>query len=358
MQLSETVIHQFLSGNLSVKEAKEVVQLLEQHPEWVDQYFSADEWNNLQVTQQLSKQQLQQKFETIKPNIQIPAQKRHAKLIRMVVTATSVAAAVIMLFYTGKWLFNNSNMADGNTTIASLTIDTVTQKNTTDTIQYLALEDGSSIQLSPNSTVTFVKHFPNNKRQIQLMGTAFFDVAKDKNRPFEVQAAGFSTIALGTSFRIIAAQNSNLLTVQLYTGKVVIKQTDNAANFKNVFLVPNQQLVLNTNNLNTSISRINTNVNKTTLADNTTAKPALTWDDYITETQLQFTNTPLTDVFNVLEHQYGISIKYNPATIKGMVFTGTFKKSDEAQNMLSTITTINKLTLLKSGNTHFKITKD
>jgi ferric-dicitrate binding protein FerR (iron transport regulator) len=357
MQLSETIIHQFLSGSLSVKEAKEVVRLLEQHPEWINQYFTETEWNNLLIPQKLSKQQLLQKFETIKPNIQLPAQKQHVRLIRMVVAATSVAAAVIMLFYTGKWLFNNSKIANADKNLVSLSIDTVTQKNTTDTIQYLALEDGSAIQLSTNSTVTFVKHFPNNKRQIQLIGTAFFNVAKDKNRPFEVQAGGFSTIALGTSFKITAPANAIQVLVQLYTGKVVVKPTNKQqVAFKSVFLIPNEQLAINTITHVTERTSIVATQNNG-LAINANRSP-IDMDDYITESGLQFNNTPLTTIFNVLEQHYDIHINCNTAIIKGMAFSGTFNKKEGITAVLSTLTSINKLTLLKSSDANFKIIKE
>ncbi len=357
MQLSETIIQQYLQGNLSMKDTKEVAKLLDQNPDWPSQYFNEAEWEGMKGAESLGDKKLQDTLLLIKARTYEKPKIGSAKIIYMAIAAASVAAAVMVFVYVGGLISADSGNKNQTASFNKIS-DTLIHQNSSDTVQLLVLEDGSAIELNPKSAVTYLKKFPVNQRVIGLTGTAFFKVAKDKNRPFEVQTAGFSTIALGTSFRVIASRTSNILTVQLYTGKVVIKQTDNVANFKNVFLMPNQQLVLNTDNLNTNITNINTHTNKIALAEKSTSKQARDWDEYITDTHIQFANTPLTDVFAVLEHQYGVSIKYNATAIKGMVFTGTFKKTDEPQNMLATITTINKLTLLKSGSMHFKIAKD
>ena len=65
--------------------------------------------------------------------------------------------------------------------------------------------------------------FENNKRIVYLSGEAFFDVAKDKAKPFSVITKGISTTALGTSFNVKAYADDPLVKVLLMTGKVGVE---------------------------------------------------------------------------------------------------------------------------------------
>lgn len=63
------------------------------------------------------------------------------------------------------------------------------------------LEDGSRITLGPKTRVSF--EFSRHQRYLSLLqGEAYFEVAKDPQRPFIVQAGGTSVEAVGTEFNI------------------------------------------------------------------------------------------------------------------------------------------------------------
>lgn len=63
------------------------------------------------------------------------------------------------------------------------------------------LDDGSVITLNTNSEVTV--SYTEARRDIKLLrGEALFDVAKNKKRPFVVEAAGMTVRAVGTSFTV------------------------------------------------------------------------------------------------------------------------------------------------------------
>lgn len=65
----------------------------------------------------------------------------------------------------------------------------------------LTLADGSIIQLNTNSQVKVT--YSSGKRQVELIqGEAMFTVAKDPLRPFEVNAQGTITRAVGTQFNV------------------------------------------------------------------------------------------------------------------------------------------------------------
>ncbi|AKU51774.1 FecR domain-containing protein [Xanthomonas arboricola] len=70
----------------------------------------------------------------------------------------------------------------------------------------LPLADGSAVTLNSGSEV--VVEFSAARRQVQLLrGEALFDVAKDRQRPFVVMAAGAEVRAVGTSFSVRRRQD-------------------------------------------------------------------------------------------------------------------------------------------------------
>lgn len=68
-------------------------------------------------------------------------------------------------------------------------------------VRIVALPDGSSVELNTDSAIA-VEMIPERRRILLLRGEAFFKVAPDATRPFEVLAANVRARALGTAFNI------------------------------------------------------------------------------------------------------------------------------------------------------------
>jgi transmembrane sensor len=85
------------------------------------------------------------------------------------------------------------------------------------------LPDGTRVNLNAASELKYVDDVENSKRVVYLSGEAFFDVAKDKTKPFSVITKGISTTALGTSFNVKAYKNDAFVKVLLLTGKVGVE---------------------------------------------------------------------------------------------------------------------------------------
>ena len=65
----------------------------------------------------------------------------------------------------------------------------------------LELSDGSTVELNTNSAI--VTTFTRAERRVRLeKGEAYFEVAKDEQRPFLVEAAGVGVRAIGTAFNV------------------------------------------------------------------------------------------------------------------------------------------------------------
>ncbi|HBG41523.1 MAG TPA: hypothetical protein DDZ96_06105 [Porphyromonadaceae bacterium] len=93
-----------------------------------------------------------------------------------------------------------------------------------DKLLSLVLEDGTKISVNKNSRFRVLPGKFNSKvREVELIGEAFFEVARDENRPFIVHTpGGLQTQVLGTSFNITAYEELGEQTVTVLTGLVKV----------------------------------------------------------------------------------------------------------------------------------------
>ena len=105
----------------------------------------------------------------------------------------------------------------------------------------LTLSDGTLITLNENSTLKYPKTFlTEGERKVELVGEAFFEVAKDSLRPFIALAGNIETLVLGTSFNINARPEAQNIEVALVEGQVRI--TNNRKENLEI-LRPNERMV-------------------------------------------------------------------------------------------------------------------
>ena len=64
----------------------------------------------------------------------------------------------------------------------------------------VTLSDGTRVWLNGESELRFPFGFTSGRREVHLRGEAFFEVAKDPQRPFVVTSDYYSATVLGTSF--------------------------------------------------------------------------------------------------------------------------------------------------------------
>lgn len=84
----------------------------------------------------------------------------------------------------------------------------------------VTLADGSRVML--NTTTALAIHFDDNLRRVELLtGEAFFEVAKNPQRPFVVSSAGSEVRAVGTAFSV--QRQSAQTQIELVEGIVEIQ---------------------------------------------------------------------------------------------------------------------------------------
>lgn len=114
--------------------------------------------------------------------------------------------------------------------------------SSSDYTRTVSLPDGSRIVLEPHSTLVLAPDFGQTGRNITFTGKATFDIAKDKARPFRINARDFEVQVLGTKFFL--DQTSGSQKVELFEGKVMISHHG-----KTTYLLPNESWNQKTENV-------------------------------------------------------------------------------------------------------------
>lgn len=168
----------------------------------------------------------------------------------------------------------------------------------------IKLSDGSVIRLNSGSKLIFPKQFASDNRTVELRGEAFFDVAKDANRPFRIKTGDVSTQVLGTSFNIRYYNFEENIEVALISG--IIKINDSQGN--ETILKPMEMAVYSKEEK--IIKKKGFNVKLTT-----------SWKDNI----IVFEKASINQIMERLEHWYGVNIKIEFETPIIGLYSGEFK---------------------------------
>jgi transmembrane sensor len=176
----------------------------------------------------------------------------------------------------------------------------------------IELADGSLVTLYAGSTLKYQEGVASGRREVYLVGQAFFKVAKNPARPFLVYTDKLVTTVLGTSFLVTAYTNKKSW-VAVREGRVSVQAREGAElsatparpASKGVLLLPNQQVTYA--------------AGKGHLAKALVEKPMP-----LTSQLLTFKNKPVMEVLTALEQVYGVNIVYDPLRLNNCTITISF----------------------------------
>ena len=117
----------------------------------------------------------------------------------------------------------------------------------------LALPDGTLVYLNAESKITFSPGLGQmQKRLVNLVGEAYFEVAKKTNSSFTVHTATQTVKVLGTHFNVKSYPDEVTTKTTLVEGSVRVSTLSGAAKASSVVLIPNQQAIFQNNEFKVS----------------------------------------------------------------------------------------------------------
>lgn len=96
----------------------------------------------------------------------------------------------------------------------------------------LTLPDGTNVWLNSASSINYPTAFVGKERKVSITGEAYFEVAKDKSKPFYVVAGNQSIEVLGTHFNVMAYSDEESIKTTLLEGSVKISEHNNTSILK------------------------------------------------------------------------------------------------------------------------------
>ncbi|WP_031530167.1 FecR family protein [Dyadobacter crusticola] len=164
------------------------------------------------------------------------------------------------------------------------------------------LPDGSKVWLNASSSIRFPSVFAAAERKVEITGEAYFEVAKDKRKPFRVKFNESEVLVLGTSFNIMAYPEEGASKTTLVEGSVAIQNVG-----RNARLKPGQQAaILATGQIKTKYTPV---------------EEAVAWKNG----EFYFQEASVEEVMRQLSRWYDVRIKYN-GKIPVKQFTGRISR--------------------------------
>lgn len=172
----------------------------------------------------------------------------------------------------------------------------------------LILPDGTDIWLNARTTLQYPVQFNKKERIVKLNGEAFFNVAKNKDKPFIVEALDKKVEVLGTEFNITAySDKPDMFEVALMKGSV--KLLSGQGKDGSLTLLPRYKAYLKDGKFDTQYIK--------------------DYDSYRwKEGLICFNNESIMDIIKKFENSYGIIIKVENEKIKSRLYTGKFRTAD------------------------------
>lgn len=168
----------------------------------------------------------------------------------------------------------------------------------------LALTDGTEVWLNSLTTISYDPTFRGKDRVVHLDGEAYFEVKRNKHKPFVVKTSRGEIRVLGTKFNVDAYSGGDKFVTSLMEGAVALQ-----AGMENVVLKPLQMATLNETGL--KVTRIE-------------SMDEYSWKEGL----MTFTDASFEDLMQKFEKYYGYKIVVKSKHLNTYRCSGKFRLSD------------------------------
>ncbi|MFB2119376.1 FecR family protein [Parapedobacter sp. 2B3] len=189
-------------------------------------------------------------------------------------------------------------------------------------IYQVILTDGTKVWLNADSRLRFPQRFAKTRREVTLVGEAYFEVTKNPDHPFVVKTAGQEIAVLGTSFNVAAYADEVGEQTTLLEGEIVVSTAQHTQR-----LSPGHQAVIQEQEI--AIAKVDTS-------------PFVAWKSG----EIAFNEETLEHIMRSISRWYNVDIRFEGAD-KQLRFGGAVSRYANVSEVLRRL----ELT----GQVHFKI---
>ncbi|HTI90801.1 MAG TPA: FecR domain-containing protein [Puia sp.] len=223
-------------------------------------------------------------------------------------------AAVFVIAMAGGWFFYTYSYKPGQFLSVNSGVRVLSD----------TLPEGSVVTMNKESSIRYRRNFAGGVRRVEMEGEAFFAVAPDKNKAFEVQTNGVTITVLGTSFNVRDIKGKTEVIVE--TGLVEIKKGGNVvrvgAHEKAVIGMDDAKLIKENN-------------------------PDQLYNYYRTRT-FECNGTPMWRLVEKLNEVYKVHIVIGQSRLSNLLLTTTFV-DESLDGILDVVAKTFAITVVRSG---------
>lgn len=290
MKIDKKLIQQYIAGTISEDALPTVIAWLDESPEHVKEFMALHKVYQVSL---LNRPSLQTTIQLLQ---------KHRKVKAFLYEVLKIAA-ILLLAWGGSSLYHSTTE---DTAYQSLYVPAGQRAE-------LTLPDGTNVWVNAQSKIKYPLRFGKDKRTVELDGEAFFDVTKNKDKPFCVKTKNISVQVLGTQFDLKAYANRPIAEVFLLKGKVALYD---ATRQKKVEMRPNEY-----------VSYKDGQFEKGSIKDQNYFK----WRMGI----ISFNNKSVGEILKDIELYYDIRIDVKKKKLLKEHYTGKFRTKDGIEQVLN-----------------------
>jgi len=191
----------------------------------------------------------------------------------------------------------------------------------------IQLPDGTQVWLNADSKLEYSGDFSGRLREVKLSGEAYFDVVKDKSRPFIIHTSRVQIKVLGTAFNVRSYPSDKTTETALIRGSVEI--TLNGQPDRKVILKPNEKAVIDNASAELNIPgnprAIKEKETMLVSAVHLDKKDQEVYETMWVKNKLAFDETPFDDMIAEIERWYNVTIIVKNKSLSAGTYTVTFE---------------------------------
>jgi transmembrane sensor len=192
------------------------------------------------------------------------------------------------------------------------------------------LADGTSVWLKAGSQLRYPAAFEAGERRVELRGEGYFEVTKNRHRPFVVAGGPVDVKVLGTKFDFAVNSHSQLASVSLIEGAVEVRDVKRNAR---LLLKPNQRVHLNTRTGQQRMETMDTRI-------------VAAWHDRL----IPFTNANVSAIARTIEQLYGVKVHVAADVDNGETYSGAVYLASNIDSVLKLVQSTVPISFQRKGN--------
>ena len=320
----DNLIIEFLSDSLSDTERDELTRWMSQSEANRHHFRQFEQlWQSAVSREELDRFDTSKAFAAFIDRVSAVRRQSRMRVVRYAIGATASLLLVIGIAY-GSFLRGRQDIVSslGETEITTPDGSSMT----------MTLPDGTRVRLNAGSRMACSQTFGIKDRTVLLNGQAYFDVSKDKAKPFFVKSENMTVEVTGTRFGFRDYSDDKSAEVVLEKGHVNVSSNLQQGEVKSIIAGHSAIIDKATGNIRVTVSPKH-------------------FRQCSKDRVLRFEGETLAAIARDIERQFGVSVEINNPKARHLRFVGEFATdSQSVTDVLDALTCTGKISYKMNGN--------